>query len=105
MGHITEIVIGTTPTIKYTFNKVNVNDITKAILSISRYDNVILTKSLSEATVGNDFLSWTLTQEETLNVGESTVNIMLNWVDTSGIRGVGESMLIKFTKNDINEVL
>lgn len=100
-----KIVVGTTPTIKYVFSKVNVNDINIAILTISRYNQVLITKTLDDATVGEDFISFILTQQETLDIGVGEAEIMLNWVDNSGVRGTGKTAQVKFLDNDIKEVL
>lgn len=56
---------GTTPTIEYTFTIVDTSNITKAYLTIKQ-GRTTIEKDLSEATIGEGSLSWTLTQEETL---------------------------------------
>ena len=62
-----QIIIGTTPTITYTFHVVSPADLTKAILTIKNAGNVILEKTLADAVVGENSLSWTLTQQEQLD--------------------------------------
>ena len=58
---MTKIIIGTTPTITYKFKVVDVADITVAILTIKERGVNIIELNLSDATVGEDSLSWTLT--------------------------------------------
>ena len=50
---MTEIIIGTTPTITYTFHVLSPADLTKAILTIKIAGQVILEKTLADATVYN----------------------------------------------------
>lgn len=81
-----KIIIGTTPTIKYKFSIVDPADFTEAIMTIkdSRKQEK-LRKTLDEATVGTDYIEWTLTQEETLSLGTgSALSMMLNWLTTDG---------------------
>lgn len=56
---------GTTPTIKYTFTEVNVTDITIAYLTVHQ-GSISIEHDLEDATVGDGYLEWTLSQEETL---------------------------------------
>lgn len=83
-----KIIIGTTPTIKYVFSKVNVNDINIAILTVSRYNQVLITKTLEDATVGEDSISFTLTKQETLDVGVGDAELIIN---NSGGNGDNDS--------------
>ena len=79
-----KIIIGTTPTIKYTFSEVNVSDLAVAILTCKQHDCVILEKSLTDATVGDKSLSWTLSQAETLKLDTKDDVI---WVHIRGQSG------------------
>ena len=58
---------GTTPTISYKFNVVNPADIKVAYLTLQQTGSQTVEKDLSDATVGEDTLTWRLTQDETLN--------------------------------------
>ena len=60
---------------------------------------------LSDATIGEDSLSWTLTQEETLSIGARTATMMLNWVTEDGTRGASEQVFITGGDNHIREVI
>ena len=102
---MTQIIIGTTPTITYTFHTVSVSDLTKAILTIKIAGQVILEKTLADASMGEDTLSWTLTQQETLNIGTRSCKMMLNWVTRSGKRGASEETAIMGVSNHVKEVI
>lgn len=99
------IIIGTTPTITYKFKVVSVVDITKAILTIKERGVTIIEKTLAEASIGEDTLSWTLTQQETLNIGVRSASIMLNWLTTDGTRGASKEEFITGVNNHIREVM
>lgn len=99
------IIIGTTPTITYTFKVVPVDSITDAILTIKERGTVIIEKDLSDATVGTNTLSWTLTQEETLLIGVKSASIMLNWLTADGTRGASREEVVNGVNNHIREVM
>ena len=75
---MTAIIRGTTPTIKYTFSVVDPADFSEAILTIkdSRKQEK-LRKTLDTATVGTDYVEWTLTQEETLSLGVGNAEVQV----------------------------
>ena len=100
-----DIVIGTTPTIKYTFHSVEPSDIVSAFLTFKQSGRVLLIKSLTDAEVGGDYISWRLSQEDTLTLGIGDVEIVLNWLTNSDIRGVGNKVRCKCVQNHISEVI
>lgn len=102
---MTRIVIGTTPTITYTFKVVPVNSIVTADLTIRQRTGIVLEKHLSDATVGENTLSWTLTQEETLSLGMQVGTIMVNWLTADGVAGVSEMAMVSGADNHRREVL
>ena len=102
---MTKIIIGTTPTITYKFKVVDVADITVAILTIKERGVNIIELNLSDATIGEDSLSWTLTQEETLLIGTRTATMMLNWKTEDGTRGASEQVFVTGGDNHIREVI
>lgn len=102
---MTQIVIGTTPTITYKFKIVSPADFRTAILTIKCNGQLILEKTLADAVVGEDSLSWTLSQEETLNIGTRSCKMMLNWVTQSGKRGASEETEIMGVSNHVREVI
>lgn len=102
---MTEIIIGTTPTIIYKFKIISPADLTKAILTIKSMGQIILEKTLADAIVGEDSLSWTLTQQETLSIGTRSCKMMLNWVTADGTRGASAETVIMGVTNHKSEVI
>lgn len=102
---MTQIIIGTTPTITYTFKTVSPTELSKAILTIKCAGQVILEKTLADAVVGENSLSWTLTQQETLSLGTRTAKMMLNWLTNSGTRGASAETIIVGVTNHKREVI
>ena len=102
---MTRIIIGTTPTITYTFKVVPVSSIVKAVLTVKERGANIIEKDLSDATVEEDTLSWTLTQEETLSIGAKSASMMLNWKLADGTRGASDVVLVTGGDNHIREVI
>lgn len=102
-----KIIIGTTPTIKYTFNVVNPADFAEAIMTIKDSRKIEkLRKTLDEATVGTDYIEWTLTQEETLSLGTgSALSMMLNWLTNGGVRRASAEESVIAVNNHIREVI
>ena len=98
------IIVGTTPTIQYTFKEVEIPNITEAYLTIMSGGEVVMEKDLTTATIGEDYLAWTLTQEETLNL-TSTAYMMLNWLLADGTRGASAKTTVLMDANFKNEVI
>ena len=93
------IIRGTTPTLKYKFNDVKVSDIATAYLSIQTGNpETDIEKSLVEADVGQDYISWTLTQQECLSFGDS-ISMMINWKLSNGTRGASDKTTIIVADN------
>lgn len=93
---MTKIIRGTTPTIKYKFDDIDVADITSAYLTIKA--TTTIEKNLTQAIVDSDTISWRLTQAETLSFGES-ISVMLNWLLSDGTRGASEKTTILIDEN------
>ena len=94
------IIKGTTPTLKYTFNTVDVSSITTAYLTI-KVDNDSthdIEKDLTSATVEAKSISWTLTQSETLSFKDS-ISVMINWKTDDGTRGASKKTIALVDKN------
>ena len=102
---VSKIIIGTTPTITYTFKVVPVSSITKAVFTVKERGVNIIEKTLSDATVGEDTLSWTLTQKETLAIGARSATLMLNWLTADGVRGASKEEVVNGVNNHIREVM
>lgn len=97
-----EIYRGTTPTIKYVFDVVKVEDISEAFLTITSDGEVVVDRN--SPFVGEDYLSWTLTQEETFSLGCS-VFVQCNWLLNDGTRGSSAKKQIKVLENLHDEVM
>ena len=102
---MTEIIIGTTPTITYKFKIVSPSDFRACILTIKCNGQKLLEKTLSDAEIGTDSVSWTLTQAETLSLGTRVAKMMCNWVTADGTRGASEITTIRGDTNHIPEVI
>lgn len=103
-----KIVIGTTPTIRYKFSIVDPSDFVQAILTIKDSREIEkIRKTLDTATVGTNYIEWTLTQEETLALGAgwSALSMMLNWLTNGGTRGASAEESVVVVNNHIGEVM
>lgn len=99
------IVVGTTPTIQFKFKTIVPGDLAQAKLTVERNSKVIITKNLADATVGEDAIAWTLSQSETLQIGEGQRDIMLNWLTANGTRGTSAETKVNFISNHIRAVM
>ena len=82
----------TTPTIRFTFNDIDVTTITTAYLVIKQGYKDIIERDLTTANVvhskSSNYLSWTLTQIETGQLSKSTsAQLYCDWVLQDGTRG------------------
>ncbi len=102
---MSRVIIGTTPTITYKFNKVVVSDIAVAILTIKANNSILVEKHLEDATVGEKSLSWTLTQSETLSFDTSILKMMINWKLNDGTRGASAETKVVGVDNHKREVI
>lgn len=103
---MSSIVKGTTPTIKYRFSTVDTQDISVAYLSIKQLERTVIERDLSTATVEAGALSWTLEQEETLNLQRKIpALIFLDYVLVNGLRGAGKTISIEIDPTGKNEVI
>lgn len=99
------IVRGTTPTIRYTFSTIDVNNIIVAKLILEQ-GNTVIEKDLSDATVGETYVEWTLSQEETLMLNEKpNCLVRLDWKLQDGTRGIGKTANADVTSSAVNDVL
>ena len=102
---MSEIIRGTTPTIKYTFETVSTSDIVSAYLTAEQGGAKVIDKDMTDATVGTGFLAWTLTQAETLALKETMIRFMCNWKKGDGTRGASREMNAMVTRNLKDEVI
>lgn len=100
------IIAGTTPTIEYTFSTVPVANITTAIFTIKQNGQAVIEKTLADATIGEDKISWTLSQEDSLSLSlTKTTKAYLDYVLTDGTRGAGITQNVNISEAGINEVI
>lgn len=99
------IIRATTPTIRYTFNAINVSDITTAYMTIKMGETTLIEKDLSQATTSDKTMAWTLTQEETLSMTDDMVTVRINWKLNDGTRGASARTKLYIEDNDKEEVI
>lgn len=100
-----QIIRGTTPTIQFTFNYVDVDNISTAVLTIKQSCVEKVEKDITAATAGEKTLSWTLTQEESLSLATGACKIQCNWLLADGTRGASKIYNVEITPNQIHEVI
>lgn len=100
------IIRGTTPTIIFTFNDIKPADITACVLAVKQDGQTIINKSLSDAIVEADNISFTLTQAETLTITKYySVTVVLDWLLTDGTRGRSQAITATVEDPALNAVL
>lgn len=102
---MTTIVIGTTPTIIYSFSTVAPSDFVKAEFTIMGHNTVLLTKQMSDATIKENQIMWKLTQKDTLSLGTGSRTMMCNWLTADGTRGASKEESVNVVPNHIKEVM
>lgn len=99
------VIRGTTPTIIYTFETVDVAHIAKAFLTVKANGSIIIEKDINDAVAGEKTLSFELSQADTLKMLFPECKVMLNWVLDDGTRGAGEEITLHVYDNHINDVI
>lgn len=102
---MSNVIRATTPTIRYVFNTVSVADLTKAYLTITKNDVTVIEKELSDAAVGEGYIAWTLTQNETLSIPAGLVTAECNWLTAGGTRGSSGKATLTFERNSKEVVI
>jgi len=94
------IIRGTTPTIRYTFKVVDPNDIAIAYFTIKQNGKVVIEKDISEMTLGEGYVEWSLSQEETLGFNiKSSLDLQMRYRTTNGA-----AYATKHVKEDVIEI-
>lgn len=100
------IITGTTPSIRWVLEEVDPTDINTAYMTIKQNGQIVIEKTLSEASVGDNYLLWTLSQEETLSLtAKQYAYIMCNWKNISRIRGASPTLKVMVVDNHKPEVI
>ncbi len=77
----------TTPTIKFTFSDISVNNITTAYLIVKQNGRTVIERDLSSASVEEGVISWSLAQVETGKLSKTNATIYCDWKLRDGTRG------------------
>lgn len=103
---MTEIIRGTTPTFEFTFSLIKPEEIVTAYLVIKQNGKEKISIPLSEATVSESSLAWTLSQEESLSlaIGRMT-DVHCDWVTTDGTRGSSKTLFCEVHPGGKEEVI
>ena len=96
----------TTPTIIFTFREVTISEIEYAYLRIKQNNEDIIERDLNTATTGADFISWKLTQAETLGLSPYfKAKIYCDWILADGTRGRSNVLSECVENSGVNEVM
>ena len=100
------IVRYSTPTIQINFNTIDPATIAEAYLVFKRAGVVVLTKELTEATVDETWISWTLTQAETgAMLVNTSVTVCCDWKLNDGTRGRSHTKDFRIAETGVDEVI
>ena len=99
------VIRATTPTFKYVFKTVDVQNITKAYLTISKDGQTAIEKSLADATIGEDYLAWTFSQSDSLHIPAGIVTAECNWLTVDGTRGSSGKSQLNIERNSKEVVI
>ena len=59
---------GTTPTIRFNLSIINPSEIVSAVMTIAQFGSVTVEKEYNTATIGETYIEWNLSQEDTLKI-------------------------------------
>lgn len=101
------IIRGTTPTLRFTFNHIDPEQIITTALTIKQNKELIVEKDLSAAIISasEHSIAYKLTQEETLSFAVGKVMVMHNWLLNDGTRGASKEATISVDDNHKDEVM
>ena len=86
-----QIIKGTTPTFKFTFDNIIADSIIAAYLTIVQDKTLVIEKSIQDASVGDGYIEWTLTQDETLMLNHiSPLRVQIRYKLSDGFIGASE---------------
>lgn len=100
------IIKGTTPTIQFTFSQINVENIISAFLIIKQANRTIVEKPISEAEIGENWIQWTLSQDESLKLkDDKRADICCDWKLADGTRGRSKMAHESVEETGKNEII
>ena len=95
-NEIPVIIRGTTPTIKFCFSDVDVEEITTAYITVKQHEETIIDKDITDAYKVENTLLWTLTQEDTLSLkSKVSATVLCDWKLVSGLRGISHELTVQ----------
>ena len=100
-----EIIRGTTPILIFTFDSITVSDVSVAYLTIKQNNEIILSKDIQEASVGEKTISWQLSQQDTLSLMACSAVVYCDWKLNSGVRGASAPLTIGVSSSGKVEVI
>lgn len=99
------IVRGTTPTIIITFSQIDVSDLTDGYLVIKQELQNVIEKPLTDATIDDNAVTFTLAQEETLSLSSGVQGkLMFDWL-VGATRGRSQVEKVCVSDSGIDEVI
>lgn len=102
------IIRGTTPTILWKFSTAQVGEITSAYLTIKRKNIAAIEKGIADASINveENTISWTLTQEDTLQLKEfKEYELHCDWLLNDNVRGAGTTAVAQVLPAGKDEVI
>lgn len=102
------IIRGTTPTVQFTFKKIDVDDIAAAYISVKQNKATVIEQDLTEATVNSqdNTITWRLTQDQTLQLSTaSNAKIVCDWRLEDSTRGRSAVLEASVDNPGKNEVI
>ena len=100
-----EIIRGTTPILIFTFDTIDVADVDVAYLTIIQNGVTVISKDLTEASVGENTISWQLSQSETLKMNCWRADVYCDWRLNSGVRGASRPFYFEVASSGKTEVI
>ena len=93
------IIRGTTPTLKFNYS-IDVNTIRVAYLTIRQSGVNIIEKSIEDAEIGDTYISWKLTQADTLLIPKNSQNleVQCRFKLVDGTAGASDVYLVNSVK-------
>lgn len=90
------VVPGTTPTLRFRFKTIPLDQLARAYLTILQDEENIIEKSIEDAEMEENYLSFTLTQQETLKIkADGCLLIQLRFKTLGGYAGASPAYLEK----------
>jgi hypothetical protein len=100
------LIRGTTPTVSVSYDLIYTEDITDARLVVKQCGIKVLELGKTRATDADNSLTWTLTQQETLQLKPGRIaTVMVDWLLTDGTRGRSEELAFRVEDSGIEGVI